>query len=78
MLILTRKLNEKIKIGENIVLTVLDIKKNNITIGIDAPKDILILRKEVYDNTVRENLLSSRKYGNIEEFVQLWGKNNKK
>jgi carbon storage regulator len=47
MLILTRKSGETIRIGENIAVTVLEVKGTQIRIGIDAPKDIIVDREEV-------------------------------
>jgi len=55
MLVLTRKIGEKIVIGENIVLTVVDVKGDNIRLGIDAPKDVKIYRGEIFDAIVAEN-----------------------
>ncbi len=60
MLILTRKVGESIVIGDDIVIKVVETGKNSIRIGIDAPKDISVLRKEVYDSIQQENILSSR------------------
>jgi len=48
MLVLSRKENEKIRIGKDIVINVISISDNNIKIGIEAPKDIKIFREEVY------------------------------
>lgn len=48
MLILGRKLQEKIRIGDDITITLLNIVGSTIQIGIDAPKDIPIHREEVY------------------------------
>jgi carbon storage regulator len=48
MLILTRRSGEKIMIGNDIKITVMDFIKNQIRIGIDAPKNISIHREEVY------------------------------
>jgi carbon storage regulator len=50
MLILTRRIGEAIKIGKHgeIDLTVLDIKRSQVKIGINAPKDIAIHREEIY------------------------------
>ena len=47
MLVLSRKLGEKIYIGENICITVLDIDRGKIRLGIEAPKGVQILRQEL-------------------------------
>jgi len=47
MLVLSRKLGEKIVIGDNIVVTVVKIDRNQIRIGIEAPTDILVYREEI-------------------------------
>ncbi|MFK7856806.1 MAG: carbon storage regulator CsrA [Granulosicoccus sp.] len=49
MLILTRRVDERIFIGDNITLCVLDIEGNRVRLGLDAPKDVSILREEVRD-----------------------------
>ncbi|WP_434511438.1 carbon storage regulator CsrA [Desulfitobacterium sp. AusDCA] len=55
MLALTRKIGEKIMIGDDIVLTVFDIKGDSVRLSIEAPKDIKIYRGEIYDSIVEEN-----------------------
>ncbi len=52
MLVLTRRLGEGLLIGDNIKITVEKISKGQIKIGIDAPKDVVIARKEVKQKTV--------------------------
>lgn len=47
MLVLSRKLGEKICIGDNICITVVDIDRGKIRLGIDAPRDIPIYRQEL-------------------------------
>jgi carbon storage regulator len=47
MLVLSRKLGEKIVIGDNIVITVVKIDRNQIRIGIDAPQDVPVYREEI-------------------------------
>jgi len=47
MLVLTRKQNEKIQIGDNVFLTVLRIKGNTVRLGIEAPKDVRVVRGEL-------------------------------
>jgi carbon storage regulator len=48
MLVLTRRVDESITIGDNIVLTVLAIEGERVKIGISAPRDVIILRQEVF------------------------------
>lgn len=55
MLALTRKIGEKIMIGDDIVLTVFDIKGDSVRLSIEAPKEIKIYRGEIYDSIVEEN-----------------------
>ena len=47
MLVLSRKLTERIQIGDNVVATVLEIRGNKVRIGIDAPKEVHVLRSEL-------------------------------
>lgn len=47
MLVLSRKLGEKIYVGDNIVLTVVDIDRGKIRLGIEAPRDVVISREEL-------------------------------
>jgi carbon storage regulator len=49
MIVLSRKKNEKLVIGDNVVITVVDIRGDRVRLGIDAPRDIPLARKEVYD-----------------------------
>ena len=49
MLILSRKLNEQIVIGDQIVITVVAIRGGNVRLGIEAPHDVPVHRQEVYD-----------------------------
>ena len=52
MLVLTRKPGERLVIGDNIVVTVVDVKGDNIRIGIDAPREVKVFRGEIYDAIV--------------------------
>ncbi len=61
MLVLTRRAEEKIKIGDNIVISILGIEGGNVKIGIDAPKEITILRMEVFEQVQKENIESASK-----------------
>lgn len=55
MLILTRKLNESINIGDSIEVSVIEIKGDQVKLGITAPREIKVYRKEVYLAIQREN-----------------------
>ena len=59
MLILTRRLGEKINIGDDITVTLLDIKGAQVKLGIQAPKNIDIHRNEIYEKIREANLGSS-------------------
>lgn len=54
MLILTRKVGETLIIGNDIIITILGIKGNQIRIGIEAPKNISIYRKEIYIKIIKD------------------------
>lgn len=59
MLILTRKLGERITIGDDIIITLLEIKGSQVKMGIEAPKSVSIHRQEIYERIREENLRSS-------------------
>jgi carbon storage regulator len=60
MLILTRKLNEEIKIGSGITVKIISISDNTVKIGIDAPQNIQIVRTELYEK-VKESSVKAIK-----------------
>ena len=60
MLTLTRKVGESIRIGDDIQIVVKEIRKNQVRIGIVAPRDVKIFREEVYQNIVSENRASAQ------------------
>lgn len=51
MLILTRRPGESIQVGENIEISILEIRGNQVRLGINAPSDVLVLRSELADIT---------------------------
>lgn len=56
MLALTRKVGEKIVVGDNITITVVDIKGDSVRLSFDAPREVKIYRGEIYEAIARENL----------------------
>lgn len=54
MLILTRRVGETLMIGEEVSVTVLGIKGNQVRIGVNAPKDVSVHREEIYQRIQRE------------------------
>jgi len=58
MLILTRRLGEKLMIGEEVMVTVLDIKGDQVRIGIKAPLDVVVHRQEVFERIERQKMQS--------------------
>jgi carbon storage regulator len=55
MLVLSRKIDQKIKIGDDIEITIIDVSGDMVKIGIEAPRDVRILRNEVYEEVQRQN-----------------------
>lgn len=55
MLVLSRQRDESIIIGDNVVITVVDVRGDKVKLGIEAPKEIPVHRREVYEAILREN-----------------------
>lgn len=58
MLVLTRKTGERLVIGDDVVITVVEVKGESIRLAIEAPKEVKIYRGELYDAIVAENRLA--------------------
>ena len=72
MLALSRKKNEDLMINNNIEITILDIKGDQVKIGISAPKDVSIYRKEVYLQIQESNkeAMSENDLGALADFLE--------
>ena len=54
MLILTRRVGEKVMVGDDVKLIILGVKGNQVRVGIEAPKNIAVHREEIYERIKRE------------------------
>ena len=66
MLILSRKLDEKIQIGDDITITIIDIHGEQVKIGVEAPKSIKVFRQEVFEAIQKENKAAAVEQNNNE------------
>jgi len=55
MLVLTRRLGQSIMIGNDVTVTVLEIRNDQVRIGVDAPRSVQVHREEIYEQIAREN-----------------------
>jgi carbon storage regulator len=60
MLVLSRQRDESIVIGDNIVVTIVDVRGDKVRLGIEAPREVTVHRREVYDAIQRENQQAAR------------------
>ncbi len=60
MLVLSRKVDERIMIGDQIEISIVDVKGDQVKIGIQAPGNVKIYRKEVYEAIQKENIEAAR------------------
>jgi len=60
MLVLSRQRDESIIIGDNIVVTIVDVRGDKVRLGIDAPREVSVHRREVYEAIQRENQQASK------------------
>jgi carbon storage regulator len=54
MLIVTRRINQRIMIGSDVVVTVVGVQGNQVRVGIDAPRDVEVHREEIFERIKRE------------------------
>ena len=79
MLVLTRKLGESIRIGDNIVVKIVDLDGRHVKLGIEAPKNVSVNREEIYDRIQKENREASiPKDVNLQNIAQQFRKSEEK
>ena len=64
MLILTRRVGETLMIGDEVTVTVLGVKGNQVRIGVNAPRDVAVHREEIYERIKAEQDLQKERHGN--------------
>lgn len=70
MLVLSRKIGEDVKIGNSITITVLSYDRGVIRLGIQAPKDVPVHRKEIYDKIVNLNKIAAKSdFNHLKEVI---------
>lgn len=73
MLVLTRKLGETITIGDHVKVTVVGIDKGQVRIGIQAPRDVIVHREEIYRRIMEENKRASQvTRDGLRQIAALW------
>ena len=61
MLILTRRVGETLVIGDDVTITVLGVRGNQVRVGVNAPKDVAVHREEIYQRIQDENSVENNK-----------------
>ena len=75
MLVLSRKPNESIIIGDNVEVKVVEVRGEQVKLGITAPRDIPVHRKEIYDSIHKQNIdASNAKHANLDKLSRLFKK----
>ncbi len=75
MLVLSRKPNESIIIGDNVEIKVVEVRGEQVKLGITAPRDIPVHRKEIYDSIHKQNINAvQKKHTNLEKLSNIFKK----
>jgi len=75
VLILTRKLGEGLFIGDDIRITVVEVRGKQVRLGIEAPAQVVVLREEIYRRILEQNQQAAGvDNGDLRKILQFWGK----
>ncbi|HEY8463328.1 MAG TPA: carbon storage regulator CsrA [Bacillota bacterium] len=72
MLVLTRKRNESIIIGDDVKVTIVEVKGDQVKLGITAPKQVSVHREEIYLEIQKENQLAASSRAGFDELNAFW------
>ncbi len=70
MLVLTRRVGERLIIGDDVTISILSIKGNQVRIGIDAPAEVMIHREEIYKRILKEREKLSLDKSNVRHLIR--------
>jgi len=78
MLVLSRKPNESIIIGDDVEVKIVEVRGEQVKLGITAPRDIPVHRKEIYDSIHSQNINATQsKHANLDKISRLFNKKKK-
>jgi carbon storage regulator len=73
VLVLTRKTGQTITVGDDIKITIMDVRGSQVKLGVEAPKSVVIHREEVYERIQMENLAAaSAKMTDLDNITKMW------
>ncbi len=70
MLILTRRVGESVVIGDNVTVTVLGVKGNQVRVGVNAPREVAVHREEIFERIQREKKVNGNGASHPDNHVQ--------
>lgn len=75
MLVLTRKSGEEVLIGDHIKVVIVEVKGNQVKLGIEAPADVTVYREEVYRKIQEENIMAAQINSvSLSDAAEMWKK----
>ena len=73
MLVLTRKVGQTITVGDDIRITIMEGRGNQVKLGVEAPKDVTIHRQEIYERIQQENVAAAKaKVADLASITKAW------